>query len=103
MVADLVKPLLVLFVFLIVIKDSERQFAIAKSVHNVDVASPSIRGMQVVEDRCKPNGSSCMGSSECCSGRCLGEFVVQFHCYPRSHGKLPFDSRAQRKLLSCYM
>ena len=73
MVANLIKPLLVLFVFLVVMKDSERQFAIAKSVHNVDVASPSIRGMQEVEDRCKPKGRSCMGGGHkvCCSGRCL--------------------------------
>ena len=82
MVANLIKALLVLFVFLVVMNDSERQFAIAKSVHNVDVASPSIRGMQEVEDRCKPKGSSCMGggNKDCCSGRCLAAWMFGMFC-----------------------
>ena len=50
MVANLTKPLLVVFVFLVVMNNSERQFASAKSVPNVEVGTPSIRGLQEVED-----------------------------------------------------
>ena len=72
MVANLIKPLLVLFVFLIVMKNSEHQFAIAKSVHSVEVASPSIRGMQEVEDRkCTKPGGWCIWSSSCCGYQCF--------------------------------
>ena len=42
MVANVMKPLLVLFVFLFVLKNSKRQFAIAKSAHNAIDGSPSI-------------------------------------------------------------
>ena len=72
MVANLIKPLLVLFVFLVVMKNSERQFAIAKYVHSVEVASPSIRGMQEVEDRkCKPSGGWCTWDKTCCGRVCI--------------------------------
>ena len=81
MAANLIKPLIVLFVFFVVMKNSERQFAIAKSVQNFEVGSPSIRGLQEEEDRCKPWGSFCVWSSECCSnlgcrGTMLGSVCV---------------------------
>ena len=70
MVANLIKPLLVLFVYLVVMKNSERQFAIAKSVQNVEVGLPLIRGLQEAEDRCQGWYKSCILSSQCCSGKC---------------------------------
>ena len=89
MVANLIKHLLVLFVFLSVMKNSKRQFAIAKSVHNAEVGSPSIGGLQQVEDwvanrdfptpqeleeheNCTRMGKFCVRSSSCCSKRCGG-------------------------------
>ena len=57
---------------LVVMKKSERHFAIAKSVHSVEVASPSIRGMQEVEDRkCKPSGGWCTWDKTCCGRVCI--------------------------------
>ena len=70
MVANLIKSLLVLFVFLVVMKNSEHQFAIAKSVQNVEVGSPSIRGLQEAEDRCTGYARFCLWSKDCCSGKC---------------------------------
>ena len=70
MVANLIKPLLVVFVFLVVMNNSERQFATAKSVPNVEIRTPSTRDPQEVEDRCKGYGRACIWSSTCCSGRC---------------------------------
>ena len=74
MVANLIKPLLVVFVFLVVMNNSERQYATAKSVPNVEVRTPSTRDLQEVEDRCKARNSFCWGSSSCCSRQCI--FVV---------------------------
>ena len=72
MVTNLLKALLVLFVFLVVMKNSERQFAIAKSVQNVEVGSPSIRGLKEAEwlYRCLGLHKSCYLHSECCSKKC---------------------------------
>ena len=76
MIANLIKPLLVLVVFLVVMKNSERQFAIAKSVHNVEVGSPSIRGLQEVEDRCGKHGDACFwNGSPCCGNFECGGFL----------------------------
>ena len=72
MVANLIKSLLVLFVFLVVMKNSERQFAIAKSVRNVEVGAASIRALQEVGDRCGGQFETCWDGdgSTCCSGYC---------------------------------
>ena len=72
MVTNVLKALLVLFVFLVVMKNSERQFAIAKSVQNVEVGLPSIRDLQEAEDRrCQGWYQSCILSSQCCQpGKC---------------------------------
>ena len=80
MVANLMKPLLVLFVFLVVMENSERQFTSAISVPNVEVGTPSISGLQEVEDSrqwqgCKAKGSGCWAYDDCCSRRCI------FFCY----------------------
>merc|ERR1712212_120105 len=80
MVANLMKPLLVLFVFLVVMENSERQFTSAISVPNVEVGTPSIRGQQEVEDSrqwqgCRSKGSGCWAYDDCCSRRCI------FVCY----------------------
>ena len=83
MVANLIKPLLFLFVFLVVMKNAKRQFAIA------EVGSPSIGGLQQVEDwvanrdfptpqeleeheDCTRMGKFCFRSSSCCSKKCGG-------------------------------
>ena len=74
MVANLIKTLLVLFVFLILMKNSESQ-----SVPDVEVGSPSIRDIREVEDRgtCRDTkaGGFCWSNSECCSRQCYF-----FHC-----------------------
>ena len=72
MVANLVKTFLVLFVFLAVIKNYERQFATAKSINNLEVGTSSLRGQQDVEDRCKATWERCQWDSECCSTLCGG-------------------------------
>ena len=80
MVANLIKSLLVLFVYLAVMKNSDSQFTIAKSVHNVEVGTPSIRDLQEVEDRCRPGGSKCESSadaSSCCSRMCFLGFCMK--------------------------
>ena len=80
MVANLMKALLVLFVFLVVMKNSDSQFATAKSVHDVEVGTPSIRDLQEVEARCKKGGSPCTSSKSCCSRACF----VGFCCWNAS-------------------
>ena len=80
MVANLIKPLLVLFLFLVVMENSERQFTSAKSVPNVEVGTPSIMDLQEVEDSrqwqgCKGKGGGCWAYDDCCSRRCI------FVCY----------------------
>ena len=65
MVANLIKTLLVLFVFLILMKNSESQ-----SVPDVEVGSPSIRDLEEVEDR-DDCPTWCWWSSECCSNQCI--------------------------------
>ena len=67
MVANLIKTLLVLFVFLILMKNSESQ-----SVPDVEVGSPSIRGLKEAEwlYRCLGWHKSCYLHSECCSKKC---------------------------------
>merc|ERR1711872_671662 len=78
MVANLIKPLFVLFVFLVVTENSEHQFATAKSVPNFEVEPPPIRELQEVEDRCKAGGSLCFGTGRgvCCSSKCLFFFCL---------------------------
>ena len=74
-----VKTLLALFVFVVLLKDTQCRSAAAKSVENVlDVGSTSIVGEKEApaEDRsCYANGHGCWTSASCCSGTC---FVV---CY----------------------
>ena len=65
MVANLIKTLLVLFAFLVVMRNSE-----SKSVPDVEVGSPSIRDLEEVEDRIYC-ATWCWYSSSCCSNRCI--------------------------------
>ena len=76
MVANLIKPLLVVFVFLVVMNNSERQFATAKSVPNVEVRTSSTRELQEVEDRCKAKYSVCGDNLSCCSRQCYFLLLV---------------------------
>ena len=87
MVANLIKSLLVLFVFLVMMKNSEHQFTTAKSVPDVEVGTPSIRDLQEVEDRCKAKGSFCMSSSSCCSSYLYTRACPWFKCLgdPRNY------------------
>ena len=72
MVENLIKPLLILFVFLVVTENSERQFATAKYVPNVEVRTPSIRDLQEPEDRClEKYFKYCQANYQCCSGTCV--------------------------------
>ena len=75
MVANLIKSLLVLFVFLVMMKNSEHQFTTAKSVPDVEVGTPSIRDLQEVEDRCKASGSFCWTRKSLLDFfKCLGDY-----------------------------
>ena len=70
MVPNLIKPLLALFLFVVVMKNSEHQFAIAKSVHNIEVGEPLIRAYTPYgRPQCKQIGENC-NYGVCCNNCC---------------------------------